>query len=304
MKNAAELKMQSMCKDSITSYDVYPGIKLVYFDIYSRECVKDLGGFEICHCREGRIEYDTGDKYSCLMPGDIAVMDTSSLPRTAYFPTSRYKGISVIFDLDKVPKCLSCFLDDVNVSPHRLAEKFCGERPIFIARSDPRTEHIFSELYNVPENLKKGYFKVKVLELTLFLTAFDMTADETDKHSYSVSNAILAKDVREYLIAHMSEKVTLDELSSELHVSGTQIKNTFKKVFGESVYSYIRIVKMQMAADLIVTTDKTITEVAGMFGYDNASKFSSAFRDVMGLSPIEYRKEKMSFGSLNKAFRS
>lgn len=279
----------------ITSYRIYPGIELVYRDIHSQSCVIRRKNsdviLEISHCREGRMEYETDDGFCYLMPGDIAVLHRYAAEYTAFFPIRHYHGVSIIFDLEKVPKCLSCFLADVNVSPHELADKFCAERPCFIARSSPGIEHIFSELYNVPEELKKGYFKVKVLELTLFLAAFDMTNDETTKHTYSRSAALLAKEAKRYLTEHMTERVTLEELSNVLHVSGTHIKNSFKQVYGESVYSYIRTRKMQSAALMLRDTDETVLEIAGRYGYDNASKFTSAFRDIIGLTPTEYRME-------------
>lgn len=175
--------------------------------------------------------------------------------------------------------------------PHALADKFCADRACFIARSSTGIEHIFSELYHVPQTLKMGYFKVKVLELMLFLTSFDMTADETAQRSYSRSHAVLAKAVGAYLTEHMTEKVTLEQLSAVFHVSGTHIKNSFRQVYGESVYAYIRTQKMQAAALLLRDSDETVLEIAGRFGYDNASKFTGAFRDVMGMTPTEYRAE-------------
>ena len=43
--------------------------------------------------------------------------------------------------------------------PGLLAEKFCKESPYFAARSSAGVEHIFSQLYSVPEAVRKGYFR-------------------------------------------------------------------------------------------------------------------------------------------------
>ncbi len=88
---------------------------------------------------------------------------------------------------------------------------------------------------------------------------------------------------------HVSDKITLEQLSAIFHVSGTSIKNSFRAVYGVSVYSHIRTQKMQMAAQFLLQSDDTVLEIAGQFGYENASKFSSAFKDVMGMTPNEYR---------------
>lgn len=55
--------------------------------------------------------------------------------------------------------------------------KNCSEKPYSIMRENISIEHIFSELYSVPENIRKGYHKVKVLELLLFLSGLDYKGD-------------------------------------------------------------------------------------------------------------------------------
>lgn len=63
--------------------------------------------------------------------------------------------------------------------PGLLAEKFCCNGGGFAARSSPRAEHVFSELYSVPEEIRKGYFKVKILELLLFLSTLPAPAADS-----------------------------------------------------------------------------------------------------------------------------
>jgi AraC-like DNA-binding protein len=61
-------------------------------------------------------------------------------------------------------------------------------------------------------------------------------------------------------------------------------------VYGSSVYAFTKEQKMRAAAALLRSqADVTILEVAGRFGYDNGSKFAKAFRDVIGMTPAEYR---------------
>lgn len=293
-------RLTDACSESgedslITAYNVFKGIQLVYRDVHSPHFSISHRTpsviFEISHCREGRLEYETDDSSCYLMPGDIAVMHTHNAEYETLFPLNHYHGISVIIDLELTPKCLSCFLADVTVSPSDLADKFCADKPFFVARSSSRIEHIFDELYHVPEELRHGYFKVKVLELMLFLTTFDINTDESVKKSCPRQQVSLAKNVCRYLTEHISDRITLDELSGIFHVSGTTIKNSFKMVYGESVYTYIRTHKMQMAAEMLRSGDETIMEIAGRFGYDNASKFACAFKDVMGVTPNEYRSK-------------
>ncbi len=327
-KTVTEISSESG-KYITTSYQVFPGIKLVYNDAHiqsysagvtssakpeseqlpisapagelptaarssseSAACGADsITGniIEINHCREGRMECNFKDEFCYITPGDLLIACTDSAPRTAYFPLKHYHGISVLIDIDCAPNCLSCFLDDVTVQPKALAEKFCSKQNCFVARSNPSFQHIFSELYSVPQEIQKGYFKVKILELLLFLSALDTNQDELSTRTYSRTQVALAKEVSKYLMENMEERITLEQLSEHFHVSGTHIKNTFKGVYGVSLYSFIRTQKMESAAYLLEYTDKSILEIAGKHGYDNGSKFASAFRDVKGMAPNEYR---------------
>ena len=64
--------------------------------------------------------------------------------------------------------------------------------------------------------------------------------------------------------------------------------NNFKSILDKLEKEY----KIQMAAQLLLTTQLSISEIAGKIGYSNPNKFSSAFRSIIGMSPREYRNAK------------
>ena len=106
------------------------------------------------------------------------------------------------------------------------------------------------------------------------------------------SQAERAKQASSYMLEHMDKKITIYEISEMLHVSQTQLKNSFRNYYGESVYKYIRSRKMKLAADQLAEGQFSVMEIAGMFGYENCSKFAAAFRGEYGVSPSSYRKQR------------
>jgi AraC-like DNA-binding protein len=108
---------------------------------------------------------------------------------------------------------------------------------------------------------------------------------------YTKSQAELAEQASTYMLEHMDKKITIYEISEMLHVSQTQLKNSFRNYYGESVYKYIRSRKMQQAAVQLEEGKFSVMEIAGMYGYENCSKFAAAFRKEYGLSPSSYRKQ-------------
>lgn len=279
---------------TITEYDIFPGIVLQYkkaTDVkrlsYTRATDENI--FEISHCCEGRIEFSHDKKFYYLAPGDLSISWCGSGFNELYFPQGYYSGATIVIDIGKTPSCLSCFMEDLNVMPKRLIDRFCVDNDYFICRSDEHIEHIFSELYTIPDNIKAGYFKVKMLELLLFLSEMEIKDEKGERSCFTRSQVLLAKGVCEYMTQNMDKRITIEELSEIFHISGTQLKSTFKGVYGISVYAYIRSQKMYAAAKDLVGTDATVLDIAGKYGYENGSKFAKAFKDTLGMSPNAYR---------------
>lgn len=281
------------CK--VTVYPVFSGIELVYYDVHMQSCDINLAkGREmliITHCQEGRIEFEyKNGEYLYLASGDLSIQKNTENIRHRYCPLSHYHGVSVAIDMNRVPRCFSCILDDVFVSPEELEMKFCSEKPYAIMRENISIEHIFSELYSVPENIRKGYHKVKVLELLLFLSGLEYKGESEERRYFSRSQVTAAKEAKKYLLSHLDEHITITELADMLGISSTSLKICFKGVYGDTINGYITNCKMQKAASLLKNTDKSVLEIAGIVGYNNGSKFAGAFRRVMNKSPNEYRK--------------
>lgn len=280
----------------MTSYAVFPGIRLIYNDVHAPRCATDVSlplgrVIEIEHCREGRVECEIDGGFLYLAPGDIAIHGKDDVNRETIFPLSHYHGITVLLDVEQAPRCLSCILEGVDVRPEALIEKFCTSPSFYVLRSSPSLEHIFSELYAVPERIRTGYFKVKLMELLLFLSEFTPSDIQTGR-GYSASQVRLAKQVGACLLRHLDRHLTISQLSERFGVSETQLKTSFHGVYGVSIYTYARTQKMLSAARMLRETGLRVLEIAMCHGYDNGSKFAKAFRDVLGVSPNEYRRGK------------
>lgn len=107
---------------------------------------------------------------------------------------------------------------------------------------------------------------------------------------YTAAQKEVADRAREVIMANLERHITIAELAQTLHVSATQVKSCFHKVYGMPVYAYARSQRMEAASGLLSETEESILEIAGRFGYENGSKFAGAFRTVMGVSPSEYRR--------------
>ncbi len=92
------------------------------------------------------------------------------------------------------------------------------------------------------------------------------------------------------MLYHIDEKLTIACLADKHQISATNLKKYFKEIYGLSIYAYLKEKRIQKAAELLRETNHEIGKIAGMVGYDNASKFSNSFKSIMGINPSEYKK--------------
>lgn len=113
---------------------------------------------------------------------------------------------------------------------------------------------------------------------------------DAEQNSYSSEQKEVADKTYQLIMCNLERHLTIVEMARNLHVSPTQVKVCFRKVYGVPVFTFARKRRMEMAAKLLAETDESILEIAGRIGYENGSKFARAFRDVMGISPGRYRR--------------
>lgn len=283
---------------TMTSYEVFEGVELIYNDFHSPYCVSGKGAsphlMEINHCRMGRFECDLMDG-TCvyLEEGDLSVNMLANQTKNPCFPLERYNGVSIMIDLVRAEHSISQVLKDISIDLYSLREKLCngnGNR-CFIMRATDSIQHIFSELYTVQDSVKLGYFKLKVLEILLFLSVLNPEEHLNTPRYFEKKQVECVKRIKNHMVCHPESHFTLVELSEQFELPLTTMKQCFKGVYGTSIYAYMRSYRMQRAAALLCQGNESVSSVAWRLGYVNASKFASAFKKEMGSSPMEYRKK-------------
>lgn len=289
---------QMDCADGLglmTVYQVYPGIQLIYNDFEATSCRwegnTDQNRLEINYCREGR-EGCRLPSGSCLYlgEGDLSIHAMDNCASEISFPLRRYRGISVVIHLPAVMETPPEILFDSGIDILRFKDKFCSHGACFTMRARDAIEHIFSELYSVPDCLQKPYFRLKVQELLLFLYMTD-AAKEKQREQYAPPQVEIIRAVHKRLVSNLQERPTIQALSKEYLVNPTTLKHTFKGVFGQPIGAYMKEYRMKEAAALLRQTQASVAEIASKVGYENQSKFAAAFRDVLKITPAEYRKQ-------------
>ena len=279
----------------VTIETVFPGVELCYNDMHLAWCNQEQSAaqnvIEINHCRVGRYECSFGENSCCyLAAGDFAVSAGTRKKSASCFPLRHYHGITILLDLDALQPETRQLMAVFGIDLDAIRQYICTENRCCILRDDPAVEHIFSELYAVRPPEKAGHRRLKVLELLLFLTELDSRAGTQQTAYFNCRQVECAKQAAARMTRDLRSRYTIEQLAQEAGLSPTALKVCFKGVYGTSIYAYLREYRLQTAQKLLAETDASVAEIAHQVGYENPNKFSSAFRQMCGLTPTEYRK--------------
>ncbi|MCQ6278686.1 helix-turn-helix transcriptional regulator [Bacillus sp. EB600] len=131
------------------------------------------------------------------------------------------------------------------------------------------------------------------------------TISELDKiHSYMVSeysdpairksksdNLTIVEKAENYIEMNFAEDISMEEMAGKLHVHPSHLMRAFKKEKGITISHYRNMRRIKEAKELILFSNLSMTEIAIMVGFSNPQYFSKFFKEVEGITPVEYKKK-------------
>lgn len=110
--------------------------------------------------------------------------------------------------------------------------------------------------------------------------------------SRSGSGSGVADKAREYVIAHVMERISLGDVADYACVSPSYMSKSFKRTMGISLVDYINKMKVEKAKEMMASSrSERIADIALSLGFANIYYFSKVFRKVEGIPPTEYIKK-------------
>ncbi len=101
----------------------------------------------------------------------------------------------------------------------------------------------------------------------------------------------IIKRVMEYIRKHLSEKITLNDVSNYVNFSVSYLSRIFKEETGENISTYINRMRVEQAKTLLLNPKYSLVEVTGMLGFEDQSYFNKVFKKMCGITPGKYREK-------------
>ena len=275
-------------------YRLFDGVSVMLMQLEMgsyTEIRTQVGVLEVNFCINGRFETSFSMRSHVLLkPGDMAISCYDGLHGTkseSHFPLGYYEGLCLEIDPAAAEHWIRLNAPAFPIDFTALKQNLLGSKWYMVGPAGPRCEHVFRELYESASYAERGFLQLKVLELMLLLGRIPQ---ERAADPYcSAEQTVLAHHLRDHLLTNREGYISLASLAAEHEISVSHLQKLFKQVYGVPIYRYIKEYRLEQAAVELVRSGKSVTEIAQQAGYDNASKFARTFRDVIGVSPNEYR---------------
>ena len=106
-----------------------------------------------------------------------------------------------------------------------------------------------------------------------------------------IHHSRLVRQARDYVLAHIGQTITTEQLAKELGMNRTYLCRLFAEETGLTVGRYITRIKTEEAKRLMDITPKSIAEIAAYLGFSSQSYFQKVFKQHYGITPGAYRRK-------------
>ncbi len=208
------------------------------------------------------------------------------------YPKKYYDGVEFFIDLEEVQENSSLLKETFDIDFEHIKERFFEEQRFFISACPLPLKGMLYRLWN----LAKG--SDNIIEMKIFATQlfYRLGFIEFAKVKYTyltLAQNTIAKQCYKIITDDISRSYSARELALNFKISETSLKTYFKAVYGESLPAFIKNLRLETAADMLIQTKQSVNDIANSVGYLSQSKFASAFKEHFNLTPLEYRKQKL-----------
>lgn len=139
-------------------------------------------------------------------------------------------------------------------------------------------------LDNMSELLTKAYF----FELIIYLIRCQRYTHNINQKT-NLSNITIGEIVN-FIENNYSRQLTLPEIAAQFGISESSLTKKIKIFTNMTFKEYLTKTRIEAAKSLLISSEKSITEIAYECGYNNSNFFGDVFKKAVGMSPSSYRK--------------
>ena len=254
-----------------------------------------LGGFdfELVYVLSGSAKnIITGQEPKEVFPGDYFFLDGGIEHYYVVTSNEDFKIINLVFDnravdlwhkkADSLSELASFYGINPKTDDNRVRYDY-----YFKDTKDETVKKLFTEIGAELAERLPGYYEAvrcRLMDILIKGLRQYFNKDATIKCSPDVRYII------DYLSAFYMESTTLSSLAKKLHLSLPHLSKKFKEEVGQTYLDYLHTRRITESCRILSTSDNSIESIAEFIGYSDSKKYREKFKEIVGISPREYRK--------------
>ncbi len=244
---------------------------------------------EFLYLEEGRLTFQIEEKRYEMEEGD-AIFIPSNLLHTAYARSEKGIFRAVCF----APEYLIQTTEKREFQHYVLPLLNSGTDYAVVLKREEWQKQIL-------EILKVMFYKTEELAESVLLIRGYLLVIWQYLYQYHISNILGEQEKNErderieealsYIHLHFTEDIELEMLAKAAHMSEGQFCRSFKKAMGSTPFAYLKRYRILKSCLYLSETDKKISEICGLCGFNNISYYNREFLQIMKTTPSKYRSE-------------
>ena len=155
---------------------------------------------------------------------------------------------------------------------------------------------MISELHKICDIYEKKAFAyelwIKSSLCTIWINLISILMNDIESHKTISHEEKRIKTMLEYIHNNFYRSISLNDIAESVYISKSECCRSFKKYLKMTPFEYLMQYRVIKAADITQNSNKPLSDIAHLVGFNDTSYFAKTFKRFINISPREYRKLK------------
>lgn len=241
--------------------------------------------FEVYLFLQGDVNYWVEQSVYHLKRGTLLIFNNQEIHRVVNPSSKKYERLLIHFHPNviepfntEITNLLSCFIHREKGQNNAI---LLSDRQldVFLSLVKKLSDALHSEKYG-SDVLTRNY----LAEILIFINRlYQQNTDFLEQDTLSGR----LHDILDYIEVHLSDDLSLDNISSHFSLDKSYLGRLFKKETGSTIYNYILLKRISLAKQLL-SEGKNVSETCSLSGFNDYANFIRTFKKITGSSPSHY----------------
>ncbi|MFA9457924.1 AraC family transcriptional regulator [Halalkalibacter sp. AB-rgal2] len=160
----------------------------------------------------------------------------------------------------------------------------------FLGKIEERMQRLsISSTEEIDQQIIERFLTMDLADIEKRLQSQATTLSEGFKVTQQQKEYIVCNQMIEFMKCHLKEPIGIQEIADSVQISVSLASQIFKEQMNDTIYGYFTRLRVEHAIELLLKTDKKISDIAIEVGYQHENSFIRVFRKYKNITPGKYR---------------